>query len=208
MDFDTRTAVEKTWREIDDADRANFDPVNSIFSLTKTRKLAGASGWENYVLIFQCTKAKFIPSDPRAALILCYLAQNFNTQEITMRHQFMIAPNCELGAMQGTYDWLEGDWRTAAKRELAKINNNEVNITKHPWALKKMYRTMAMPKHPKEKPRLEGISLILEWQGCEPPSTMQMPEGNYGLLLPDSASNLNAEEPAPVLPPYSYAGNH
>ncbi|KIM33271.1 hypothetical protein M408DRAFT_152071 [Serendipita vermifera MAFF 305830] len=120
MDFDTRTAVEKTWREIDDADRANFDPVNSIFSLTKTRKLAGASGWENYVLIFQCTKAKFIPSDPRAALILCYLAQNFNTQEITMRHQFMIAPNCELGAMQGTYDWLEGDWRTAAKRELAK----------------------------------------------------------------------------------------
>ena len=47
MDIETRTAVENTWREIEDADRANFDPMHSIFSLAKTRKLAGASGWEN-----------------------------------------------------------------------------------------------------------------------------------------------------------------
>lgn len=51
MDFDTRSAVEKTWREIEDADRVNFDPVHSMFSLVKTRKLAGASGWENVRLI-------------------------------------------------------------------------------------------------------------------------------------------------------------
>ena len=47
MDVQARTAVENTWREIEGTDRVNFDPLHSIFSLAKTRRLVGASGWDN-----------------------------------------------------------------------------------------------------------------------------------------------------------------
>jgi hypothetical protein len=51
MDAETRAAIEQTWREIENADRANFDPAHAVFSLMKTRKLVGASGWENVTII-------------------------------------------------------------------------------------------------------------------------------------------------------------
>jgi hypothetical protein len=52
MDPETRAAIEQTWREIENAGRANFDPAHAVFSLLKTRKLVGASGWENVTIIF------------------------------------------------------------------------------------------------------------------------------------------------------------
>jgi hypothetical protein len=47
MDPGTRAAIEQTWREIENADRSDFDPAHAVFSLAKTRKLVGANGWEN-----------------------------------------------------------------------------------------------------------------------------------------------------------------
>jgi hypothetical protein len=44
-------------------------------------------------------------------MILCHLSKDLATNEISMKHEFMISQNCELGALTGSYDWLEGDWR-------------------------------------------------------------------------------------------------
>lgn len=44
---DTRAAIEQTWREIENAGHADFDPAHAVFSLSKTQKLIGVNGWEN-----------------------------------------------------------------------------------------------------------------------------------------------------------------
>ncbi|CAG7855086.1 SubName: Full=Uncharacterized protein {ECO:0000313/EMBL:CCA70313.1} [Serendipita indica DSM 11827] len=170
MDFDTRTALENIWKQLDFAYRPNFDPLAAVFSLYKCAKLPGASGWENYVAIFQCSGAKPLRQDPRQPWILCHLSKDASTGHIMLKHQFMIARDYDLGALPASYDWLDGDWRKAVKDQLARVNNFEEDASKHPWALKKMYRTVHNKAGSSSKQILEGISLIVEWQGCEPVS--------------------------------------
>lgn len=47
MEYETRSAIERIWKELDSAERPDFDPIMSRFALLKMRKLAGVNGWDN-----------------------------------------------------------------------------------------------------------------------------------------------------------------
>ncbi|PVF99700.1 hypothetical protein CPB86DRAFT_813648 [Serendipita vermifera] len=206
MNSDTRNAIEAVWRQLDNAERPAFDPLNAVFALVQVRKLGGSSGWDNdkYVLIFQCGRAKKAPSNPDAPLMLLHLSKPSNAHPVMLKNQFMIARNCDLGAIPTTYDWMETDWRKATKEQLDRVNNFEGDITRHPWALKAGYRIL-LPRTSKEpKPVLDGITLVLEWQDSEPASNNNPHEHLRPMIhvTGSSASNANLETPA-ALPPYS-----
>ncbi|KAG8821523.1 hypothetical protein FRC17_009791 [Serendipita sp. 399] len=185
MDSDTRSAMEEVWKQLDGAYQADFNPINAVFGLYKSRKLAGASGWAN------------------------------NGDQIFMKHQFMIDRACEPGGLQGTYDWLDGDWRKVCRKGSTdevefgsgasnlpsdippRINNYEADMTKHPWALKTIYRTM-ITKSGSSKSQLEGVSLLVEWQECEPASidTLAQTSVVHGLNQLQVASDTDLDAPA------------
>jgi hypothetical protein len=45
--------------------------------------------------------------------MLLYLAKDPNGESIILKNRFMIARDCDLGAIPTTYDWMESDWRKA-----------------------------------------------------------------------------------------------
>ncbi|KAG8811147.1 hypothetical protein FRC18_003650 [Serendipita sp. 400] len=204
LKLDVRSAVEEVWKQLDSAHQADFNPINAVFGLYKCRKLAGASGWENYVLVFHCSKTKPVAQSQRTPLILCHLSKEQSGDQISLKHQLMVDRDCQTGGLQGTYDWLDGDWRKAAREQLFRINNYEPDMTKHPWALKMIYRNMV--GRPGSDLKLEGMSLVLEWQECEPTILPDILAGQnnvtHGLAQLQASSDTNLDAPG-GLPPYS-----
>jgi hypothetical protein len=118
-----------------------------------------------FLLHLQCLKHTSVPVSPKQPYVLCYLAKATDTSEpILLRHQIMVDPNCALGAKVVTYDWLDGEWRKAVKEQIDRLNAYDPDMTRHPWALHKLFRI----SHPGRQNVIEGVTMILQWQETEP----------------------------------------
>jgi len=76
----------------------------------------------------------------------------------------MVDPTCPIGGKAVTYDWLDSEWRKAVKDQIDRLNAYDPDMTRHPWALHKLFKV----NPPGKQNIIEGVTMMLQWQEVAP----------------------------------------
>jgi len=209
MTSPTRSAIEETLNILNTGlpmPPHEIRVLDVTWSLVHVRQLLGASGWFNFILHLKCLKHTPVPVSLKQPYVLCYLSKDDIGEPILLRHQIMVDPNCAVGGKAVTYDWLDTEWRKAVKEQIDRLNAFDPDVTRHPWALHKLFRI----NHPGKQNVIEGVTMILQWQEVELvdlSSAVEMPiaEGNNILPIVNTVPSYHIPDSAErgFLPPYT-----